>query len=324
MKIAVVIPSYKVKNHILEVIRGIPHYVQNIIVVDDACPEGTGEFVRENTNDKRVTIIKHSLNQGVGGATQTGYRAALEMSAEIIVKMDGDGQMNPAELSKLISPIIAGSVGYAKGNRFADSRVVLKMPKIRIFGNLILSFLSKASSGYWTIFDPNNGYTAIQRNALQKIPLERVDSRYFFESDMLFRLNLANIAIADVEMQPIYADEQSNLSPLKVAPEFFIKHSRNFLKRLIYVYYVRDFNIASIELPIGMTFLSVGIFRGLLSWRKAIATNLPTPTGTIVLIAVFILAGLQLVLSFLNYDINNYPKDSHPNLLRNHKDYDSK
>lgn len=186
MNVAVVIPSYKVKDHILSVLNRIGPIVSRIYVVDDKCPQGTGKFVAEQCRDPRVAVLFHDVNQGVGGAMITGYRRALADGAEVVVKLDGDGQMDPDLIPTFVSPIERGVADYTKGNRFYAIENLEGMPFVRIFGNTSLSFVNKLSSGYWNVMDPTNGYTAIHASALSALPLSKIEKRYFFESDMLF------------------------------------------------------------------------------------------------------------------------------------------
>lgn len=306
--ICVVIPAYKVRSHILKVIDSIGPEVQKIIVIDDACPDKSGDHVKANNSDPRVEVIFHSKNLGVGGAVKTGYRRAIELRSEVIVKIDGDGQMDTSRIVELVKPISQDDADYTKGNRFFDIEDVRTMPKIRIIGNLGLSFLTKLSSGYWKIFDPNNGFTAINRNKLIALRLQKIDDGYFFESDMLFRLNLLESKVIDVPIPSIYGDEISNLKLKRVMIEFPIKHLRNFIKRIAYTYYLRDFNLASIELPLGVLLSGFGLLLGLYSWIHGILTSSATPTGTLILTAMSVLAGLQLILAFFSYDSNKFSK----------------
>jgi glycosyltransferase involved in cell wall biosynthesis len=303
--ICVVIPAFKVKAQVLEVISSIGIEVQKIIVVDDACPEETGWHVKENIKDPRLEVIFHNKNLGVGGAVKTGYVRALDLNADVIVKIDGDGQMDTSRILDLVRPIIDGDADYSKGNRFFNVETIRAMPKNRIFGNLGLSFFSKLSSGYWKIFDPTNGFTAINREKLSQLPLKKIDNRYFFESDMLFRLKMVDSVVTDVSMPAIYGSEKSNLKLTLVLFEFPWKHFRNLGKRIGYTYYLRDFTIASIELPIGIALGGFGLTWGAYSWINGLITNTATPTGTLVLIAMSVLAGLQLILAFLSYDSSN-------------------
>ena len=307
-RVAVIIPAYKVSQQICGVIEQIPNFVHRIIVVDDACPESTGKIVKDSFNDSRITVISHSKNQGVGGAMITGYREAIKVNSEIIVKLDGDGQMDPKLIPLLIAPIIRGESDYVKGNRFFDIQKIRDMPVIRIIGNLVLSFISKASTGYWQIFDPNNGFTAINVAALRLIPLEKISKRYFFESDMLFRLNIARAVVLDAPMDASYGVEKSNLSISKALLEFPLKHARNFAKRITFSYYLRDFTLASLELPVGIVLTLTGSIAGVYNWIHSANLNQPTPTGTLVLIMMAMLTGTQLILSFAAYYIQSVPK----------------
>lgn len=247
-EIAVVIPTYKACDHILSVIDKIGVEVARIYVVDDCCPDKTGDFVVSNCNDNRVSVIKHEENHGVGGAVMTGYKAALEDDMDILVKIDSDGQMDPALILDFVAPIINGEADYTKGNRFFDLEKVRTMPKIRMFGNAALSLMCKLSSGYWNLFDPTNGYTAIHADVARHLPFNKISERYFFETDMLFRLNTLRAVVIDIPMDARYGNEVSNLKISKIIGEFFAKNLRNFSKRIFYNYYLRDMNLASIEL----------------------------------------------------------------------------
>lgn len=306
--ITVVIPAFKVKSHVLDVISSIGPEVQKIIVVDDACPERSGKFVQEMSNDLRVEVIFHSKNLGVGGAVKSGYSRALELKSDIIVKVDGDGQMDTSKIINITRPIREGFADYSKGNRFFDARHIRKMPPVRIFGNLLLSFMTKVSSGYWDIFDPTNGYTAISSTALERLPLEKISNGYFFESDILFRLNTIKAVVVDFPIDAKYGDEQSNLRILREIPKFVGGNVKNFLKRLVYSYYLREINIASIELPAGIMFLGLGLYRGTSAWIESNNSGIPTPNGTISLSVLFLIIGSQLLLGFVNTDTSSMPK----------------
>ncbi len=306
--VAVVIPCYKVVQHILSVISGIPKQIELIYVIDDACPESSGKFVQENVTDPRVQVLFHSENQGVGGAVITGYQAAIEDGADIIVKIDGDGQMDPSLIQNFIGPILTREADYTKGNRFFDLEEIRAMPKLRIFGNAVLSLMTKLSSGYWDLFDPTNGYTAIDRNVAQLIPFKKISRRYFFETDMLFRLNTIRAVVVDIPIAAKYGNEVSNLKISRILREFFFKHIRNFGKRIFYNYYLRDMSLASIELPLGLAMLVFGVVFGGHHWMNSWQTGVPTSAGTVMLSAMPILMGFQLVLAFLAYDISSVPQ----------------
>jgi glycosyltransferase involved in cell wall biosynthesis len=306
--IAVVIPCFKVKSHIFEVLEKIGPKVAAIYVVDDACPQNTGKHVQELVRDARVRVLFHQENQGVGGAMIAGYQAALSDGHSILVKIDGDGQMDPTLIEQFVEPILSGEADYTKGNRFFNLENIRSMPKIRLIGNSLLSFVTKISSGYWDIFDPANGYTAIHRDVASRLPFQKISKRYFFESDMLFRLNVIRAVVEDIPMDAKYGDEISNLKIHKVFFEFLYKHSVNFLRRIFYNYYLRDMSVASFELPFGVLLFSFGTIFGLHNWYLASIGGPATTAGTVMLSALPIIGGFQLILAFLAYDIASVPK----------------
>ena len=306
--VAVVIPCYRVVPSVLEVLRQIGPEADRIYCVDDACPDHSGRFIEKQCGDRRVRVICHRTNQGVGGATVTGFRAALEEGAEIVVKIDGDGQMDPALLPRFLNPILAGRTDYCKGNRFFSVESVQSMPAIRLLGNALLSFISKLSSGYWNIFDPTNGYIAIHSRVLAELPLEKIHRRYFFESDMLFRLNTIGAVVEDVPMKARYADEQSGLRVGRVLLPFFLNHVRNFGKRIVYNHFLRNFSAASVELALGLISLLFGVLFGGVRWWHSFQSGVPVTAGTVMLAALPVILGSQFLLAFLNYDFRNIPQ----------------
>jgi len=307
-KVAVVIPCFKVREHILAVIQSIGPEVSRIYVVDDRCPDASGTLVENTCTDPRVTVIFNPENKGVGGAVMAGYRAALNDEMAIIVKVDGDGQMDPSLIPDFIAPILSGEADYTKGNRFFDLEEIRQMPGMRLFGNTALSFMTKLSSGYWDLFDPTNGYTAIHSDVARHLPLQKISTRYFFETDMLFRLNTLRAVVVDVPMNAKYEDEASNLKIHKIAGEFFIKHLRNMVKRLFYNYYLRDMSLASFELPLGLLMFLFGLIFGISHWIDSAQTGVATTSGTVMLSALPVILGTQLILAFIGYDIQSIPK----------------
>ena len=306
--VAVVIPCFRVKNHILIVLSRIGTEVDRVFVIDDACPEGSGQLVQEQCSDPRVTVIRHEVNQGVGAAVMTGYAAALKEGAQIMVKVDGDGQMDPALIPHFIAPILKGQADYTKGNRFYDLTCIGQMPAVRLLGNAALSFMAKLSTGYWNLFDTTNGFTAIHAKAAKRIAFEKVSPRYFFETDLLFRLNTIRAVVVDIAMDASYGSETSNLRVTHVFGEFLVKHLRNFGKRVFYSYFLRDMTAASLELVIGLCAVTFGMVFGGIHWFHSIATGMPTPLGTIMLAALPTMLGLQLLLAFIAFDVANVPR----------------
>jgi dolichol-phosphate mannosyltransferase len=305
--VVVIIPCYRTGEKVLEVIAAVPAGVGRIYCIDDACPEMIGDRIEELVRDERVKVLRHSENQGVGGATITGYKAAISDSAKIVVKLDGDGQMDPKDIGRIIHPILKGKADYTKGNRFFRLEDLRQMPAIRVFGNAILSFMAKLSTGYWNVFDPTNGFTAIHLNVLKELPLANLDRRFFFETDMLFRLNTVRAVVQDVPLPARYDNEHSNLNIRGVIWPFLTGHLKNMLKRIFYNYYLRNFNLATIEFLLGPTLIVFGTVFGLNAWFTSAEAGTTTPAGTVMLATLPIILGFQLLLAALNYDISNVP-----------------
>ena len=314
--IAVVVPCYRERDHVLEVLAMMPDFVDHIICVDDGCPDSTGSYIEQHCGDPRVSVLYHQQNQGVGGAMVTGYRQALANGADIVVKIDGDGQMDPTLIANLVYPITAGLADYTKGNRFFRLEDVLAMPRDRLIGNAILSLFSKLSTGYWRIFDPNNGYTAVHAAVLSLVPFDKLHRGYFFESDMLFRLNILCAVVVDVPMQAVYGRAVSHIRLGRELTVFMLRHPLNFFKRIFYNYFLRDFHIASLEWILGPSLMLFGMIFGMINWRASIMLGTSATAGTVMLAALPSIIGLQLLLSALNYDMDARPTMPVHRLLR--------
>ena len=221
MEISVVIPCYNVSAHIEEVIRNLPDNITWIIAVNDCSKDDTEAILlRLKQENEKIIYIRHSVNLGVGGAVMSGYQKSLELNADITIKMDGDGQMDAAYIPALIKPLIHDKADFTKGNRFRDLKALRAMPISRRIGNMGLSFIIKAASGYWNIFDPTNGYTAIKNDTLKSIDFDSIHKRYYFETSMINELYYANAVIVDIPMKARYGDEVSGLSRTKTLFEF--------------------------------------------------------------------------------------------------------
>jgi glycosyltransferase involved in cell wall biosynthesis len=229
MLVAVVIPSFRASTTIGSVLSAIGPEVDSIYVIDDACPDSSGERALLDCRDARLRVLRNGRNLGVGGAVKRGYRHAVADGADIVVKVDADGQMDPGHIPELIAPIVAGEADYAKGNRFAPAnrmppgscpRALAAMPPSRWLANRALSLSHWLATGYRGIGDPANGYTAIHSTALKRIGIEALADCFFFETDMLFRLHLAGAVVVDVPLPARYPGGVSNLSLRRVAPRF--------------------------------------------------------------------------------------------------------
>jgi glycosyltransferase involved in cell wall biosynthesis len=310
----VVIPCYRVTAHILDVIAKTPAWVQGIVCVDDGCPDGSGAFVEARSRDPRVRVVRLARNQGVGGATLAGYAEAARLGGRILVKVDGDDQMDMGSMGALVAPILLGEADYSKGNRFTSVSHLRAMPGVRVFGNAVLSFAAKVSTGYWNIFDPTNGYTAIESTVARLVMEKRVSRRFFFETDLLYHLGTLRAVVRDVPMPARYADEVSNLRIGAIIGPFALKHLRNFAQRLLGQYFVRDFNAASLELVFGL----FGILFGFGYAAHYVATRVPgqvASAGVVMAAALPVILGAQFLLQAVNYDVLNPPtRPIHPYL----------
>ncbi len=304
--VAVVIPAYRAADSIIDVIERIPSEVRHIIVVDDASPDDL-QTVLAGVRDERVHVVRHEENLGVGGAMKTGFQAALDLDADIVVKVDADGQMDPALVPDFVEPIASGNADVAKGNRFAHLSAVGKMPFLRRLGNIALSFLAKAASGYWQVFDPTNGYIAVNAAVLADMNRERVANTYFFEISFLCEAYFTRAIVEDVPMLPVYGQEVSSLRPMRMLWHFAPRLVGRFIHRILVYYFVRDFNAVSLFLTAGVPTFLFGCIWSLYYWIRDASRNVPTATGTIIIGALTILIGFQLILQATVLDVENEP-----------------
>ena len=309
-----VVPCYKVKDKILGVIARAPAWIEGIVCVDDACPEHSGDFIEANAHDPRLVVVRLAQNQGVGGATMAGYAEAVRRGGQVLVKVDGDDQMDVRYISHLVAPILLGEADYAKGNRFTSISHLAQMPVVRVLGNAALSFAAKLSSGYWNIFDPTNGFTAIEAQVATLVMEKRVSRRFFFETDLLYHLGTLRAVVRDVPMPARYADEVSNLRIAAIIGPFALKHARNFLQRVLGQYFVRDFHAASLELVAGLGLIAFGAGYSA-HYLAAGHHHEAASAGVVMAAALPVILGAQLLMQAMNFDVLNVPtRPIHPYL----------
>jgi len=306
-RIAAVIPAFRVARQIGGVLRRIPACVDSVFVVDDASPDAVAEAVAA-VGDPRVTLLRHDANQGVGGAMVTGFRAALADGAGILVKCDGDGQMDPQDIPALIAPLVEGRAEYAKGCRFQHLRDLSVMPRVRLLGNVALTFLTKLASGYWHVLDPQNGFVAVRADFLNRIRYERLSKRYFFENDMLIRLNTIEARVCDVPFPSRYADEPSSLRPGRILFSFPPRLLLGFLRRVLWRYVFFDVSPVAIFLLSGLLLFSWGFGFGLYEWIVNARRGVLTTAGTVMLSAVPLILGFELILQAIVLDVQGSPR----------------
>lgn len=303
LKIAVAIPCYKVEQHLQQVVAGLPDFVDSILLVDDCSPDGTPQLVDKlAASDPRIIALHHKENLGVGGAMRTAFSKVLETDIDVVVKLDGDGQMDSRYISPLVEALTHAE--FAKGNRLFDRAMLRRMPALRRLGNMGIGFMVKASSGYWNVSDPVNGFFAIRTSTLKHMELERLSQRFFFESSMLIELHYTGARIKEVSMPAIYGDEKSNLSIGKTLFSFPPRLFVAWLRRIHLSYFVFDFNICSLYLLIGLPSFLFGLIFGICEWIHYASINSPSPTGTIMVAVLTFILGFQMLLAAAQYDVS--------------------
>lgn len=322
----IVIPAYRARASIRHVVDKALAFADRVIVVDDACPDRCSELV-ENY-DERVTLVRHSANLGVGGATKTGIREALRMGAEFIVKVDSDDQMDVSFIPTMLHVLrTQPEVDLVKGNRFADPETIRTMPVERLIGNAGLTFFVKFSTGYWSVVDPTNGFIALRADAVAQSTLERLANRYFFEIDLLCWFGLRRRVIAEVEMPAIYAGAHSSLSIGRILLDFPGRLLVRYLQRLLINYVVVEINVGTLCAALGIPALLAGLIYGSLQWYQSAITHVPAATGVIVLALLLFTVGFQLTLQALLYDVQfatptkKIRRDSHELRTMSRKDF---
>jgi glycosyltransferase involved in cell wall biosynthesis len=305
--VGVVVPAYNEEGLVGEVIRTMPVYVDRIYAVDDASTDDTSAEIEEaaehlnRTRDtekeryfRTVVPLRHETNRGVGGAIKTGYQQAVQDGVDVAAVMGGDGQMPPEHLSKILQPVVNGNAGYAKGNRLIDAGPDYEMPRFRYLGNNILSYLTKIASGYWGLSDPQNGFTAVSIDALERIDLDDLYEDYGYCNELLVRLNVANVRVAEVPHPPVYGDEESHIQYSTYIPTVSLLLLRSFCWRL--------WKLSAAELrPVTLSYATAGaLFTGgiaaLLRSSGSDRTNLSSIVATAALLASVLAGVLAMVL----------------------------
>jgi glycosyltransferase involved in cell wall biosynthesis len=306
-RIVVAIPAYRAEASIAEVVRTLPAFVDTIIVVDDASPDRTHD-VASALGEARLVLLKHAQNQGVGGAMVSAYEKALELGCDIVVKMDADGQMDPERLSELLDALINGNFDYAKGNRFLHRGALAAMPRHRLLGSLALTFLTKMASGYWHIFDPQNGFVACRSVMLQRLELPRIARDYFFENDMLVHLNVLGARVVDVPLPARYANEVSSMRISRILWSFPGRLFGRYWWRIYERYTLRDFSPIVPFLVSGLLLCTWAVAFGSWSWFQSWQTGVVASTGTVMLTALPLILGFELLLHAMLLDIYSTPR----------------
>ncbi len=301
--VAVVVPAYNEEALVGSTVAGIPAFVDRIIVVDDASHDATAE--RARAGGDRVEVIVHERNEGVGAAIVTGYKRAIAQEIDVTCVMAADGQMDPDDLEVLARAVAVGECDYAKANRLVTGQAWQLIPHTRYLGNAMLSFLTKIASGYWHVADSQSGYTAASLETLKMLDLDRVYRRYGFPNDMLVHLNVWNRRVRDYPSRPIYGvGERSGIRLRKVVPRISWLLLKGFFWRMGQKYVIRDFHPLVLFYTLGLLLFAAGFLLGLLEVGLRIAGN-ELPAATIVLVALLVISGLQLLLFAMWFDMES-------------------
>jgi glycosyltransferase involved in cell wall biosynthesis len=301
-RVAVVVPAFEEASLVADTIRGIPDFVDLVVVVDDCSSDDTSERARA-TADPRLEVIRHDENQGVGAAIVTGYARCRELGVDVTCVMAADNQMDPAELGALVGPVARGEVEYAKANRLVSGEAWNLIPRSRYLGNAVLSLLTKIASGYWHVADSQAGYTAISLEALRRLKLDRLYRRYGFPNDMLVHLNVQNARVRDVPSRPVYGvGEQSGIRVHRVAPRIAWLLFKGFWWRMTQKYVIRDFHPLVFFYALGGLMTVVGLVLGVIVACSRIFWGNEITTATVVLVALLLVSGTQFTLFAMWFD----------------------
>jgi len=305
-RVAVVVPAYEEALLVAETIRGIPDFVDLVVVVDDGSRDDTAEQARA-TGDQRLEVIRHEENRGVGAAIATGYARCRDLGVDVTCVMAADNQMDPGELASLVGPVARGEVEYAKANRLVTGEAWNLIPRSRYLGNAVLSLLTKIASGYWHVADSQAGYTAVSITALRRLDLDRLYRRYGFPNDMLVHLNVQNARVRDVPSRPIYGvGERSGIKIHRVAPRIAWLLFKGFWWRMMQKYVIRDFHPLVFFYGLGGLMTVVGLVLGVIVACSRIFWGNEITTATVVLVALLLVSGTQFTLFAMWFDQEAY------------------
>lgn len=306
-RISALVPAYNEEKLISKTIEGMPSFVDHIIVVDDCSKDGTAAILQKIRN-KKVELIKHEKNVGLGGAIKSAVIKANELGTDIGVVMAGDNQMDPLYLPSLLDPICEEGYDFTKQNRFYSTDGFTNMPRLRVFGSLVLAFMTRIASGYWHIIDPQNGYVAYGPRVLKELNFKKIASGYALENDVLINLNILGMRIKEVPGKIIYADEKSTMKLWKIVPYFTVFLFTGFFRRIFRKYVLRGFHPIAIFMFFGYLLFGGGLIFGLYEWHKSTLAGTPATTGTVMLAVLPLLMGFELLLWSLVLDIQEEPK----------------
>jgi glycosyltransferase involved in cell wall biosynthesis len=305
--VAVVIPCYNEGHLVARVIETMPDFVDRLYVVDDKSDDDTADVIRRfaEADPERIQFIAHDVNQGVGGAIASGYKAARGDRLDVTVVMAGDAQMDPDDFPAIVAPVARGECDYSKGNRLFTGDAWNIIPRVRYLGNSMISLLTKIASGYWHVADSQSGYTAIGLEALDTIDWDKMYKRYGQPNDLLVRLNIHSFRVRDVTIRPVYGvGEKSGIKPLRMIPRLSWLMFRLFLLRMGMKYVVRDFHPLLFFYGIGLVLFPLGMLSGLYLLLVRLFSG-PVAGTSALFAALMVITGLQFLLFAMWFDMDH-------------------
>jgi glycosyltransferase involved in cell wall biosynthesis len=304
-KIAAVVPAYNESKLIGKTITTMPDFVDFIVVVNDCSTDDTSAKARA-VGDPRVVVLDHERNTGVGGSILDGHAKALELGSDVNVVMAGDAQMDPAYLPALLDPICDQGYEFTKANRFFSRTSYAGMPVVRMIGSVALSFATKVASGYWNLFDPQNGYTATHSYALRRLDFDRISRGYSFENDLLIWLNIVNARAKDIPIPAVYGEEVSTMRIHRVAPAIAGLLFRGFWRRMLLKHVLASFSAVALLFFTGLLLVGIGTLAGIWVVVETLGPPVAT-TGSVLLSVGPLLTGTHMLISALTLDIQSTP-----------------
>lgn len=306
LKVATILPCYNEQLLVTKTIQTLPDFVDYIIAVDDCSKDQTWEKItKEAKKNKKVVPIHLEVNEGIGGAYLHGFQKALDLGSDLIVTMAGDAQCNPDYISKMIDTLLENNLDYVKANRFFHLEELQQMPLFRRVGNTVITILTKFSTGYYNIFDSQNGYGVFRRKTLETLPFGTIGRRYDYENTLLISLSIMNAKVRDEPVPAVYGEETSTIPVFKTTMRALRVVWKGFWKRIYYKYILYGFHPIALFLAAGLLFCAFGVVVTLFMIFAKIAYGDSPTTATVMLAVLPLILGFQLLLTALTMDVNN-------------------
>ncbi len=302
--VSVIIPAYNEEYLIKKTVDSVPGYVDKIYAINDASTDETLAVLRKlERSNKKLVVLNPESNGGVGHSIKLGLREAQEDGMDLAAVMAGDAQMDPEYLPVLIDNLIDRKLDYVKANRFLHREALKTMPAYRRIGNIVVTILTKFATGYYSIFDTQNGYVVYSRKAIDQLPYDMLSDRYDYENTVLIGLSIIGARVGDVAIPALYGEEKSTIKLFSTVAKVLSSLTKGFWKRIFYKYMLYNFHPIALFLTSGVLLFGVGTVVGLwILFERIFGNNVPT-SGTVMLAVLPILLGFQLLLTALTLDV---------------------